>query len=363
MPLYSRLRKMRKIMGRYKKIDDASLSKLNNAEYATFMQAAYPLFFPAVEDEEEPDDGGSPGTVSLVEGNPELGISQEDKEAFEKELTLMVDLVEYSRISEETKPLKESDDRRDDLIVYLNTAVRTQSKSPIAAHREMANKVYNVMKPYFGIQRDSVEEKTSKIDGLLMDAEKEGFPEMLETMGLTSVIDELRKENEAFKSMTTTRMNRKSDNAIESGAAVRARLDEVYENMTTVAFATSVLSPSAATTTFVSRLNTLIEKTKAKNKQRLSLYRANAKKKEEGTEATTKTRARKAAKAAAKEAKAKAKSAEAAPQAATPQKSEEPAAREASVSTVSGGWTSTQTASPVMGDTPATPEAENKKGR
>ena len=257
-------------MGKYKKIDNANLGQLDNSEYTRFMQRFHELAFPAQESGEEPDDGGSPGTVSLLqaraaEGNPELGISAEEQEAFEKDLALMSDLVEISRIA----------------------SVRQQQSSPIAAQSDAAKDLYEVVKPYEGVYREANEAETIKIDGLLADVAKEGLPELVATLGLTAVVAELQSLNDQYKTLSAERL--KTETAIlekESSAEIRKRMDDLYDDMTTIAFVQSVANPTEGTAAFVSQLNTLIKKTKATYKARRSLE-SKGDKKEEGDSSTT----------------------------------------------------------------------------
>lgn len=279
-------------MGKYKKIDNANLGQLDNSEYTRFMQRFHELAFPAQESGEEPDDGGSPGTVSLLqtraaEGNPELGISAEEQEAFEKDLALMSDLVEISRIKKETKELKPVDERRDDVVTYFIASVRQQQSSPIAAQSDAAKDLYEVVKPYEGVYREANEAETIKIDGLLADVAKEGLPELVATLGLTAVVAELQSLNDQYKTLSAERL--KTETAIlekESSAEIRKRMDDLYDDMTTIAFVQSVANPTEGTAAFVSQLNTLIKKTKATYKARRSLE-SKGDKKEEGDSSTT----------------------------------------------------------------------------
>ena len=236
-------------MGKYKEIKKISLSSLNNAEYVDLMtgfcRLAYP---PATADEEDPDDGGSPGTVSLMaaksaQGNAELGISAEEQEAFEADLARLADMVEDApKAADETAELKTNDERRDELVVYLTTTVRQQRNSPIQAIRDAAKSLYNVVKPYIGIYNIPVRQETVKIDGMLIDLEKEDYPEKLATLGLT--------------------------------------LDDLYKDMTTIAFVRSIANPTEGTAAFISQLNAQIDETTNAYKTRVGIAEAEKKKEE-----------------------------------------------------------------------------------
>ena len=71
---------------------------------------------------------------------------------------------------------------------------------------------------------------------------------------------------------------------VESAKKIRLRMDEEYDEMTTYAFAQSVVKPTATTATFINRLNTLIDETNALYNQRIAQARAAAAKKQADSE-------------------------------------------------------------------------------
>ena len=80
------------------------------------------------------------------------------------------------------------------------------------------------------------------------------------------------------------RTNAQADNPVESAKKIRLRMDEEYDEMTTYAFAQSVVKPTATTATFINRLNTLIDETNALYNQRIAQARAAAAKKQADSE-------------------------------------------------------------------------------
>ena len=275
-------------MAKYKEIKSIRLTSLNNAEYVDLMTGFCRLAFPpATVDEEEPDDGGSPGTVSLMaaksaQGNAELGISAEEQEAFEADLARLADMVENApKAADETAELKTNDERRDELVVYLTTTVRQQRNSPIQAIRDAANSLYNVVKPYIGIYDIPVRQETVKIDGMLIDLEKEDYPEKLATLGLTPVAAELREVNNRYRELSERRRDKKAANEKELSAAIRLRMDDLYKDMTTIAFVRSIANPTEGTAAFISQLNAQIDETTNAYKTRVGIAEAEKKKKKE----------------------------------------------------------------------------------
>ena len=149
-------------------------------------------------------DSESPDEISLLANAP-LGITDAQKAAFEKELALMTDLVNQSRISDETALLLDLDKRRDDLVVYLTTTVSQMRKSPIEAQRAAAQTVYNIIKPYIGIYKSANQQETAQIQGLLLDLDKEGVPALIQTLGLKEIQDSLRAANDEYAKLTAQR--------------------------------------------------------------------------------------------------------------------------------------------------------------
>lgn len=265
-------------MGRFTKIDPAGLGKLNNAEYRNFMIRYYALAFPSSVPEEE--GSGSPSELSLSEGNPTLGITGEEQEAFKADLDLLTDLVSQSRISDETASMQDLDKRRGDLVVYLTATISQARKNPIESQSMPARSLYNVIKPYIGIARLANQQETALIDGLLTDLAKETNATNITALGLTAVVDALREANAEYARLTSQRTSAKAAAIKDDSASVRARLDEQYDDMTTMAFVQSVANPSDEASLFISELNALIAETTALYNQRMGMARANKEKEE-----------------------------------------------------------------------------------
>ena len=246
-------------MGTYTKIKPAGLTKLNNAEYTNFMNAFYRLAFAAGGGG---GDSESPDEISL-DNNP-LGITDAQKTAFEKELPLMTDLVNQSHISDETAQLLDLDKQRDDLVVYLTTSVSQMRKSPIEAQRTAAQTVYNIIKPYIGIYKSANQQETA----------------LIQTLGLKEILDSLRAANDEYAKLTAQRTGNRAASIKEASAVVRLRMDDLYDDMTTIAFVQSVAAPTAETARFVNELNALIDETTALYNQRVGAAKAAAKRKE-----------------------------------------------------------------------------------
>ena len=263
-----------------KKVKDINITKLNNAEYRTFMARYGNLLAGGGGDSESPDE------ISFDPNDP-LGIPQELRTAFAADFALLTDAVNQSSASEETAQMSALDKERDDLLIFITSTITQMTKSPLAAQRTAAEKLYLPVKPYIGTARLANLQETAAIEGLLVDLDKAGMPEALAAINLTEVVAALKEKNKQYATLTEQRANAKADDPVESAKKIRLRMDEEYDEMSTYAFAQSVVKPTQETAAFISRLNALVDETNALYNQRIAQARAAAAKKQEGDKPAT----------------------------------------------------------------------------
>ncbi|WP_455639625.1 DUF6261 family protein [Parabacteroides sp.] len=262
-------------METHQKIKGFAVSQLNNTEYANHMTRFQGLI--PVED----DDDDRPVIESNdLTGPLALGFSAELIAEFGETLALLTDLVNVSTISDETSQLREVDAYRDECIVFFTSDISQKRKSPIAAQKNAAVSLYNVIKPYVGIGRLADQQETQQILGLLVDMEKEPNKTNVATLGLTAVLEELKAANDEFARLTEQRTANKAANAIDNSKVVRQRMEPIYEEMLLLAQSYNIVQPTAETTAFVTAVNALIDETKARYNQRIGIAKANKNKKE-----------------------------------------------------------------------------------
>ena len=268
---------------RFVKIKEPGLAKLNNKEYSNFMTEFHALAFPEASDDggEDPDDGGSPGTVSLVGGNPDLGILEEEKVAFEADLEKIQNLVERTKKREETARMNEVDEQRTTTAVAFTTMVKQLKNIALPAQAEAVEEVHKLSEPYVGLTKLPTDQKTAQIDGLLKDMSAEGVAQKVETMGLTPILNQLREQNELYRELSRARREARTDEVTESSDTIRERMNFYYDEMTTAAFVQSAANPTETNKRFIALLNTLIDETKQKYNLRKGIAEANEKKEEE----------------------------------------------------------------------------------
>ncbi|WP_165157465.1 DUF6261 family protein [Parabacteroides sp. ZJ-118] len=264
-------------MAKLTKVKSIYLERLNNAEYRTFMARYGNLLAGGG------NDPGTPDEIDLDPNDP-LGIPADLRTAFDTDFALLTDAVNQSTASEETAQMSAIDKERDNLLVFVTSTVSQMTKSPLEAQRAAAEKLYLAVKPYIGAARLANLQETAAIEGLLADLAKSGMPEALAALTLTEVVAALKEKNKQYAALTEQRTNTKADNSTESAKSIRLRMDEEYDEMTTYAFAQSVAKPTAATATFINRLNALIDETNALYNQRIAQARAAKKPETEGGE-------------------------------------------------------------------------------
>lgn len=263
---------------RYVKQEELGLGKLNNSEYLNLMTRFLKLAFPASESDDE-DDGGSPSVVSA--GNPELGLTEEDRAAMQADLDQLGDLVKPTLGYDETPQMTDTDKQRDDTVIYVTSSITNEQKNPIEAKRVAAASLYKVIKPYVGVSRLPNQQETVQINGMLNDLAKEENAPLVETLGLTEALNALRELNDRYSTLTEQRTNASAANEKEDSATIRDRMDTLYEEMTMMAYAQNIVNPTETSALFVSRMNAVIKEIRSLYNLRVEAREAAKKKKEE----------------------------------------------------------------------------------
>ena len=208
-------------MEKITKVNIIYLQRLNNAEYRTFMARYGNLLAGGGGDSESPDE------ISFDPNDP-LGIPQELRTAFAADFALLTDAVNQSSASEETAQMSALDKERDDLLIFITSTITQMTKSPLAAQRTAAEKLYLPVKPYIGAARLANLQETAAIEGLLVDLDKAGMPEALAAINLTEVVAALKEKNKQYATLTEQRANAKADDPVESAKKIRAKRGEAH---------------------------------------------------------------------------------------------------------------------------------------
>jgi len=246
-------------MNKLTKIKEIGLSKFNNAEYTNFMSR-------------------TSTEVSSV-AREVLGITDADAMALQVNIAKMKDLVAHSHISDETAKLAELDKERDNLLVYLLAEINNKRRSPVTSERDAAVSLYNTTKPYIGCQNSPNQQATQEINGLILDLSKIVNTVHVIALNLAAPIEELQKANSSYERLTDARTNTKVATHLDNSTLVRQEMDKQYDYMITMAFATSVASPTAESSTFVKEMNGLIDEINTLYNQRIASEKSKVKEK------------------------------------------------------------------------------------
>ncbi|MFQ6928861.1 MAG: DUF6261 family protein [Parabacteroides merdae] len=138
------------------RILNLDIHSLNNAEYKNFMER----FFKLIPLKAVSGEGDRPSELRLL-GEEEnmtsdfVGISDEDKATFNADMLLLTDVVNQSRTNDNTALLLNLDKRRDPLVSFIINTTSIGRKSSNPAYAQACISLYNILKPYRGIQKHS----------------------------------------------------------------------------------------------------------------------------------------------------------------------------------------------------------------
>ena len=237
-------------MGSYLKINPIRLGKFNNAEYTNFMNRTL--------------------NQAVAVGIEKIEASEALIDNITTNVNKMTEIVAQSRASVETAQIAETDKKADELIVYLMATFRTNLTSPIQAMRNAAETLYLKTKPYVGCQTLPQGQQIQKMRGLLSDLSTADMSAHITTLGLTAVVEELNTITAQYSALIEQRTASQLANKLDAGKTVRLELDEQYDDLVTIAFVTSVATPSKEATDFVVYMNKLIADTDTAYNQRMA---------------------------------------------------------------------------------------------
>ena len=146
--------------------------------------------------------------------------------------------------------------------------------------RTAAEALYLKTKPYVGCQTLPQGQQIQKMRGLLSDLTGTEMPAHIQTLGLSAVVEGLNTVTAQYSNLIEQRSMSQLANKVDASKTVRMELDVQYDDLVTIAFVTSVATPSKEATDFVVYMNKLIADTNAAYNQRIA---QSGKKKEENT--------------------------------------------------------------------------------
>ena len=267
------------------RILNLDIHSLNNAEYKNFMER----FFKLIPLKAVSGEGDRPSELRLL-GEEEnmtsdfVGISDEDKATFNADMLLLTDVVNQSRTNDNTALLLNLDKRRDPLVSFIINTTSIGRKSSNPAYAQACISLYNILKPYRGIQNIPMQQETAQIKGMLYDLDKPENKQKITLLHLEDTVSELRDVNDEFDALSSDRTNERAINAVGTAKEIRHRLNSQYDYITTTIFAHSIAVPSDEATLFITQLNQLIDETRTAYNLRKGITASNKNKGQGGND-------------------------------------------------------------------------------
>lgn len=193
-----------------------------------------------------------------------------------------------SRATMETFTVNEYDAERNRLLSIIFFLISNGLRSTKAEVKTAAQHLEIEMRPYKGIQSVSDDAKTTLVEGLLEDLNKEANTNYVTALGLTNVLTELEDMNTKFHSAKTKRVkatNAKLQNNI-STQNLRADIEDLYDDICTMVYASALMAADDDERAFplqtINEINVIVGRFKTSYKQ--SEARKGKDEEEEGTE-------------------------------------------------------------------------------
>lgn len=268
---------------RFPKIQEFSRQKLNGAEYRNFFDRFLSLTKRTVSDESDPPIEPEPENPDVVSADVEdpLGIPAELRTAAYEKLAALTDLVNESKGSLTTETLDVEDKTRENGVSYLFATVKQSLRSPFAPQMEAAKQLNFALKGYYDFARKPNQQQTALIDGMGTDLAKPGMDAYLEALHLTETMGVIVEANNRYKALLNQRTYEAPAVKTAKIKELRLEMDDFYDEMTTYAFAMSVLHPNDTNTAFITDLNKLITEVMNLYNQRIAQAQAAKRRKEE----------------------------------------------------------------------------------
>lgn len=229
------------------RIKRIALSRLNNAEFITFCRRIW-------------------DAVDIVPGI----IPTEVDTAFGNDLKLMIDIEQQSRTSDLTAELLVADKRCDEALRYVFNLLAAGRTSPVEADRKAYQTLYNLTKPYRGIQRLPYPQQYAQTRGLLTDLFKDQNAAVGLKIGLMPAVSEIQSANDQLYALFTERAAEQAASHLGPMLPVRERQTARYEVIADTLFAESVARPTEKTAAAIDTFNKIIDEVRHAYNQRIA---------------------------------------------------------------------------------------------
>ncbi|MFI3257078.1 MAG: DUF6261 family protein [Spirochaetales bacterium] len=218
------------------KVLPLSVTKLNNSEYAFFMERCIELIAEA--------------------GYNAIGISENDSIAFSAQVTMLSSMLKSTRASDETQKLHEFDIKRNHSLSTIFATVRSARTSANATKKESGTSLSLVIKPFRGIQQKPLKQKSQQIISLNEHLNTSDNIIHVERLSLQEELTSLFIFNDEYISLYRKRIAEKD---ATSCLPYRESCEVLYNFITKKAEGSANILQTAESKYFVTKLNKLID--------------------------------------------------------------------------------------------------------
>lgn len=244
------------------KFKTTGASKWNTAEYTNFASRFI--------------------SVNRSFGAEALHYEEADLERYAELQAELQDLVARNMAATETVKLQDLETQRDEKGMYIINTVRNSRELPFPAIAEAAKALWFVLEPYVGFHSKPNLQETALIDGMLLDLAKSENAAHITALSLTQTVEELTLLNAQYRVLTEQRTTSRDNAKTADAKTLRAEMDQLYEYITTVAFAHNVVNPSDTLEQYIRSVNAIIDETNTAYNQRMAQTKAKGEDEAEG---------------------------------------------------------------------------------
>lgn len=224
--------------------------------------------------------------AALIASSPvKFNITEVMLNGYKQHIDEEIELNKAAQKSIHSQTLQQADSLRDaDMSVIFGT-VDANRLSPNAAKRKAATELGIDLEPYRGVIGEGMEAETLHIKGLLVDMAKAENAARLETLDLKEVIDDLKKYNDLFVTVTTDRDSEKVTRAQSKSKSVRPLTDNEYAHICTLIQASMLMMTDPKDVemgnALIDSMNVITADLKARWKQSVTAARTSQRTKDE----------------------------------------------------------------------------------
>ncbi len=189
----------------------------------------------------------------------EVGLTEAEFEEFTDYVNALQQRVNHNMSSALTDSLSQCNKNRNAVLSVLFFNVKNGIELPIPEQAKAAKELDQLISPYYKITNIPDQQKTIKINGLLLDLSGEAAQANLTTMNLLVLTQKLEALNEEFSELTDERTKEVELYTPETIIELRKCIDPLYSAITAIAQSKNIIEPTDKSKEFITLLNATIK--------------------------------------------------------------------------------------------------------